>query len=81
MNKKEGEELMKSSFEEEIINLLTPKIKSVLRQTTYQNQGDLEQELILLMLSKIDAGHFSQAPSFFELVKEKPCTVNDSISS
>lgn len=72
---------MKISFEEEVINLLTPKIKSVLRQTTHQNQGDLEQELILLMLSKINAGHFSETPSFFELIKEKSYTVDSPISS
>ncbi|WP_332647285.1 hypothetical protein [Lysinibacillus sp. 54212] len=61
---------MESNFEVEVIQLLTPKIKSVLRQTSRQNQGDLEQELILLMLTKMDKGHFSEAPSFFELVKE-----------
>lgn len=61
---------MESNFEVEVIRLLSPKIKSVLRQTARQNQGDLEQELILLMLSKMNSGHFSEAPSFFELVKE-----------
>ena len=61
---------MHISFEEEVINLLTPKIKSVLRQTTHQNQEDLEHELILLILSKINTAYFSEGPSFFDLVNE-----------
>ncbi|AVK97880.1 hypothetical protein FCT18_19545 [Lysinibacillus sphaericus] len=61
-----------SRFEQEIIELLTPKIKSVLRQTDWQNQKDLEQELILMVLSTIKKKEFKQLPSFFELMdKEK----------
>ncbi|GEC84244.1 hypothetical protein [Lysinibacillus sphaericus] len=63
---------MDSRFEQEIIELLTPKIKSVLRQTDWQNQKDLEQELILMVLSTIKKKEFKQLPSFFELMdKEK----------
>lgn len=47
-----------SRFEQEIIELLTPKIKSVLRQTDWQNQKDLEQELILMVLSTIKKKEF-----------------------
>lgn len=56
-----------SRFEQEIIELLTPKIKSVLRQTDWQNQKDLEQELILMVLSTIKKKEFKQLPSFLNL--------------
>jgi len=59
-------------FEQEVIELLTPKIKSVLRQTDWQNRKDLEQELILMVLSTIKRKEIKQLPSFFELMdKEK----------
>lgn len=59
-------------FEQEVIELLTPKIKSVLRQTDCQNRKDLEQELILMVLTTIKRKEFKQLPSFFELMdKEK----------
>lgn len=59
-------------FEQEVIELLTPKIKSVLRQTDWQNRIDLEQELILMVLSTIKRKEIKQLPSFFELMdKEK----------
>lgn len=60
---------MNISFEEEIITMLTPKIKSVLRQTSPQNQSDLEQELILLVLTTINKDQFSKSPSFFTLIQ------------
>ena len=64
--------MVDSRFEQEIIELLTPKIKSVLRQTDWQTQKDLEQELILMVLSTIKKKEFKQLPSFFELMdKEK----------
>lgn len=56
------------TFEEEVISLLEPKIKSVLKQTTYQEQQDLEQDLILLILTTINKNSFSNIPSFFELL-------------
>ncbi len=59
-------------FVQEVIELLTPKIKSVLRQTDWQNRKDLEQELILMVLSTIKRKEIKQLPSFFELMdKEK----------
>lgn len=60
---------MKQTFEEEVLTMLTPKIKSVLRQTTLQNQKDLEQELVLSILIKINKDKTSETPSFFELMK------------
>ncbi|MFJ7406985.1 MULTISPECIES: hypothetical protein [unclassified Lysinibacillus] len=63
---------MDGRFEHEVIELLTPKIKSVLRQTDWQYRNDLEQELILMVLSTIKRKEFKQLPSFFELMdKEK----------
>lgn len=59
---------MTVAFEEEVLNMLTPKIKSVLRQTSVQNREDLEQELKLLVLQKMKSG-FNESPSFFELVR------------
>ncbi len=62
---------MPKTVEEEILSMLVPKIKSVLKQTAVQNRDDLEQELILLVLIKISSG-FNDAPSFFELMEEDP---------
>ena len=61
------------TIEEEILNMLVPKIKSVLKQTHVQNRDDLEQELTLLILIKINSG-FREAPSFFELIKDETIT-------
>lgn len=66
-----------SRFEQEIIELLTPKIKSVLRQTDWQNQKDLEQELILMVLSTIKKKEFKQLPSFFELMDKEKSKVRE----
>lgn len=60
---------MTTNFEEEILNMLSPKIKSVLKQTSVQNRDDLEQELKILVIKKINSG-FREVPSFFELIKE-----------
>lgn len=58
---------MNATFEEEIITMLTPKIKSLLLQTSAQNREDLEQELKLLALLKIRKG-FNEIPPFFDLM-------------
>ena len=54
-------------FEEEILDTLKPKIKSVLRQTGLQHRDDLEQELYLLVIEKMNKG-FREPPSFFDLI-------------
>lgn len=69
--------MVDSRFEQEIIELLTPKIKSVLRQTDWQNQKDLEQELILMVLSTIKKKEFKQLPSFFELMDKEKSKVRE----
>lgn len=58
---------MTTSFEEEILNMLTPKIKSALRQTAAQNRDDLEQELYILILKKIRTDA-NETPLFFDLI-------------
>lgn len=69
--------MVDSRFEQEIIELLTPKIKSVLRQTDWQNQKDLEQELILMVLLTIKKKEFKQLPSFFELMDKEKSKVRE----
>ncbi|MGE7839074.1 hypothetical protein [Viridibacillus arvi] len=66
------DELLKSAFELEIIEMLTPKIRTVLKETNRSNRRDLEQELILMILSKINKKDFDQKPpSFFQLMEEE----------
>lgn len=63
---------MIGSFEEEIVRMLSPKIKSVLRNTQLQYQEDLEQELLLMVITKVkNKNNFAKAPSFFHLIEEK----------
>lgn len=59
---------MNENFTEEVIRMLSPKIKSVLRQTTMQDRDDLEQELKLLIITKMSKG-FNETPSFFEMLE------------
>ncbi|MER2120851.1 MAG: hypothetical protein ABS935_11320 [Solibacillus sp.] len=62
---------MSDNLEEEIVRMLSPKIKSVLKQTQRQYQEDLEQELLLMIITKVkNKKYFSKAPSFFQLVGE-----------
>lgn len=61
---------MTEIFKVEILEMLSPKIKSVLRQTPAQYREDLEQELKLLVLKKINIG-FNETPSFFKLLKKE----------
>ena len=56
-------------IEIKLLNMLEPKLRSVLRQTSLQNREDLEQESKILVLKKIKKG-LDPVPSFFELIKE-----------
>ena len=62
-------ELRSQAFQQEILNMLQPKIKSVLKQTNSQNRLDLEQEISLMIIKAIQTKSFQKAPSFFELVE------------
>jgi len=61
---------MENRLELEVIEMLKPKIKFLLRQTDLQNRDDLEQELILIILKKIKEKDYNKLPSFFELIEE-----------
>lgn len=63
-------EILNETFEEEVLRILSPKIKSVLKQTSIQYRDDLEQELKLLILTKINNG-FNEIKSFFDLMAEQ----------
>lgn len=54
---------MMAKYIEEILDMLKPKIKSVLRQTGLQHRDDLEQELYLLVIEKANKG-VSEPPRF-----------------
>lgn len=62
-------ELRNQAFQQEILNMLQPKIKSVLKQTNSQNRLDLEQEISLMIITAIQTKQFKKVPSFFELVE------------
>lgn len=62
-------ELKNQAFQQEILNMLQPKIKSVLKQTNSQYRLDLEQEISLMIITAIQTKPFHKAPSFFELVE------------
>ncbi|MEK4488028.1 hypothetical protein MHH81_21190 [Psychrobacillus sp. FSL H8-0484] len=62
-------ELRNQAFQQEILNMLQPKIKSVLKQTNSQYRLDLEQEISLMIITAIQTKPFQKAPSFFELVE------------
>lgn len=63
---------MSEKFEEEIVHMLSPKVKSVLRQTQSQYRDDLEQELWVLLINKVkNSSNFSRLPSFFHLIQGK----------
>lgn len=68
MNKNEekyNEEILK------ILEMMKPKIKKVLLQTSLQNREDLEQELIELIIKKIKDNSFDDAPGFFEFINKQ----------
>lgn len=64
-------ELRNQAFQQEILNMLQPKIKSVLKQTDWQNRLDLEQEISLMIITAIKTKKFQKVPSFFELVESE----------
>lgn len=59
---------MEEKFILEILKDLTPKIKSVLYQTSPANREDLEQEIKLMIIKKTKEDNFNDTPSLFELL-------------
>ncbi|WP_341300662.1 hypothetical protein MHB44_20545 [Lysinibacillus sp. FSL H8-0500] len=64
-------ELRNAAFQQEILDMLQPKIKSVLYQTSFQNRLDLEQEILLMIIRAVQTKQFRKAPSFFELMESE----------
>ncbi|MCM3638709.1 hypothetical protein M3152_13465 [Sporosarcina luteola] len=57
------------TFQVEVLDMLKPKIKSILSQTHYQNRDDLEQEVSLMIIKKIKENTHPALPSIFELLE------------
>lgn len=64
-------ELQNEEFQQEVLDMLKPKIKSVLNQTDMQNREDLEQEICLMIIATIKEKEFKQLPTFFELLEQE----------
>lgn len=63
-------------FQQEILEMLQPKIHAVLRQTHPQERDDLKQEIYLLIIQTIQTKKFKKAPSFFELIEAEKLAQN-----
>lgn len=66
--------LKTSSFQQEILDMLQPKINAVLYQTSSQERPDLKQEIYLTIIQIIQTKEFQKAPSFFELLEAEKQT-------
>ncbi|MEK4715933.1 hypothetical protein [Sporosarcina sp. FSL K6-5500] len=55
----------------EVLDILKPKIKSVLNKTNFQERENLEQELKLKVLSKLPDIDKLNIPDFFELLSKE----------
>lgn len=53
----------------EVIEMMQPKIKKLLYQTSIGNREDLEQELNLLIITSMEKIKFKNMPSFSELIR------------
>lgn len=53
-----------------ILNKFKPKIKKCLRNTSYQYREDLEQEIKLKVIEKLDDVEFNNPPSFWDFFNE-----------
>lgn len=67
-------ELRSPSFQQEVLDMLQPKINVVLQQTTLQERLDLKQELFLIIIQAIQTKEFKKTPSFFELLEIEKIT-------
>ncbi|MEN2468191.1 hypothetical protein [Ornithinibacillus sp. JPR2-1] len=56
---------------EKIIQDFNFKIKKSLRNTSFQEREDLEQEIKTKIIEKIHSVEFGEAPSFWCLLKER----------
>lgn len=53
----------------EVIEMMQPKIKKLLYQTSIDNREDLEQELNLLIITSMEKIKFKNMPSFSKLIR------------
>ena len=67
-------ELTSPTFQQDVLNMLQPKINVVLHQTTLQERLDLKQELSLMIIQTIQTKEFKKIPSFFELLEIEKIT-------
>ncbi|WP_343844045.1 hypothetical protein [Salinibacillus aidingensis] len=54
---------------EQVIEELTPRIKSSIRNTAFQEREDLEQEIIIKIIEKIRLFERNDSPGFWEFVQ------------
>ncbi|NBI30256.1 hypothetical protein [Chengkuizengella marina] len=55
----------------DVVNMLYPKIKSVLQKTHITERDDLEQILIETIVTKIDSGYFESGESLIDLLEKE----------
>ncbi|PCK22469.1 hypothetical protein CEY02_04115 [Bacillus pumilus] len=55
---------------EKIIETFTPMIKKKLQNTAYQEREDLEQELYIKLIEKVDWLIYQEVPGFWEFIVE-----------
>ncbi|NDI35181.1 hypothetical protein [Chengkuizengella sediminis] len=54
-----------------VLDILYPKIKSVLQQTNSNERDDLQQILVESIIKKISSGHFEDGESLMDLLKKE----------
>ncbi|MBG9911553.1 MULTISPECIES: sigma-O factor regulator RsoA [Bacillus] len=53
---------------EKLIETFTPMIKKKLQNTAYQEREDLEQELYIKLIEKVDWLIYQEVPGFWEFI-------------
>lgn len=56
---------------EEILKRFNPQIKKVLKNTSYQEREDLEQEIKVKILEKLNSLNIESTPGFWEFINKK----------
>ncbi|GAA0504388.1 hypothetical protein GCM10008986_34910 [Salinibacillus aidingensis] len=60
---------LKNEEVKQVIEELTPRIKSSIRNTAYQEREDLEQEIIIKIIEKIRLFERKDSPGFWDFVQ------------
>lgn len=53
----------------DILEKFKPKIKKSIKNTNYQDRDDLEQEISMKIIEKLDTINFNDCPSLWKLLK------------